>query len=106
MTIMFRFACFCLVIGIAGPVWSQVQPSAYGGGYDLDSEHMKTPPPVSREGYPATTGSDEKANYLSGSAVVSAAYTDNLMLLAGHSLSDEIYTIAPTIGLDRRTPRH
>jgi len=103
---MFRIACFCLVIGIAVPVWSQVQPSAYGGGYDLDSEHMMTPPPVSRQGYPSSTGSEEKSNFLSAGVVASTAYTDNLLLFGGKSVSDEIYTISPTISVDRRTPRH
>lgn len=88
------------------PVWSQVQPSAYGGGYDLESEHMMTPPPVSREGYPTTTGSEERSNILAGGAAVSAGYTDNLMLVGDQKVSDELYTIFPELSLDRRTPRH
>ena len=103
---MFRIACFCLAMGIALPAWSQVAPSAYGGGYDLDSEHMKTPPPVSRGAYPSIAGSEEKANFLAGGAMVSAGYTDNLMLVGAKAISDEYYSIVPSISLDRRTPRH
>jgi len=88
------------------PLWSQVQPSAYGGAVELDSEHMKTPPPVSRGAYPTMIGSEERDNYLSGGVVVSAAYTDNLLLLGDKAISDEYYSVAPTISLDRRTSRH
>jgi hypothetical protein len=103
---MFRIACFWLAIGIAMPAWSQVQPSAYGGGYDLDSEHMMTPPPVSRQGYPTSAGLEERSNILAGGATLSTGYTDNLMLLGNQKVSDELYMIVPTISLDRRTPRH
>jgi len=103
---MLRIACFCLVIGSAMPLLSQVQPSAYGGGYDLESEHMKTPPPVSRQGYPSTSGSEERSNFLAGGASVSAGYTDNLGVIGNQKVSDELYMVVPTIGLDRRTPRH
>jgi len=85
---------------------SQVQPSAYGGGYDLDSEHMMTPPPVSREGYPSTAGSEERSNFLTAGLVFTAAYTDNLMLFGNEPASDETYSILPSISLDRRTPKH
>jgi hypothetical protein len=103
---MFKIACFCLLMGSAIPLFSQVQPSAYGGASDLESEHMMTPPPVSRQGYPTTTGSEERSNILAGGATASAGYTDNLMLLGDQKVSDELYTIIPTLSLDRRTPRH
>jgi hypothetical protein len=104
---MLRIACFCFVIASAAPLWSQVQPSASGGTYDLDSEHMMTPPPVSGAGYPTTAKSAEKTNFLSGGMVFTASYTDNLMLLGGNtSTPDETYAFLPTINFDRRTPRH
>lgn len=102
---MLKIACFCFVIASTVPVWSQVQPSATGGGYDLDSEHMMTPPPVSGTGYPQTAKSEERANVLSGGLVVTASYTDNLMLF-GTTTPDETYAFLPTINFDRRTPRH
>lgn len=103
---MFRIACFCLFIAVATPLRSQVEPSATGGGNDLDSEHMRTPPPVSRDGYPATAGSEDRANFLSAGLIFTTAYIDNLMLFGNESTSDESYSILPSIGLDRRTPRH
>lgn len=103
---MFRIACFCMVIGTAMPLLSQVQPSAYGGDYDLQSEHMMTPPPVSRQGYPSTAGSEERSNVLAAGTAVSVGYTNNLMLLGDRKISDEFYLVTPTIALDRRTPRH
>ena len=104
---MLKIACFCFVIASAAPLWSQVQPSASGGTYDLDSEHMMTPPPVSGKGYPKTAGSEERSNFLSGGMVVTASYADNLMLLGGNkSTPDETYAFLPTIDFDRKTPRH
>jgi hypothetical protein len=87
------------------PLWSQVQPSATGGGYDLDSEHMMTPPPVSREGYPVTTGSQERTNFVAGGIVFTAAATDNLMLLGNtEKTPDQTYSFLPRIEIDRKTP--
>lgn len=102
---MIKIACFCLVILAVTPVWSQVQPSATGGA-ELDSEHMMTPPPVSRDGYPVTAGSQERSNFLAGGLVFTAAATDNLMLLGNvEKTPDQTYQFLPTISLDRRTPR-
>jgi hypothetical protein len=99
-------ACFLLAIAASTPLWSQVEPSATGGGSDLDDEHMMTPPPVSRDAYPVVVGSEERSNYLSGGVVFTAAYTDNLMLVNNSGpISDMNYTILPTIGLQRVTPR-
>ncbi|WP_109484807.1 hypothetical protein [Occallatibacter savannae] len=103
---MFRIACFCLVIGIAAPAWSQVEPSAYGGSYDLDSEHMQTPPPVSKGAYPSLSSSEERSNFISGGVSASGSYTDNLMLVGTKKVADYYYNVVPTISLDRRTPRH
>lgn len=104
---MFKIACLCFVIASTTPLWAQVQPSASGGGYDLDSEHMMTPPPVSGAGYPRTAKSEERSNFLSGGLVFTGSYTNNLMLLGGNrSTPDETYAFLPTIDFDRRTPRH
>ena len=99
-------ACFLLAIAASTPLWSQVEPSATGGGSDLDGERMMTPPPVSREAYPVVVGSEQRSNYVSGGVVVTAAYTDNLMLVNNNGpISDETYTILPTVGLERSTSR-
>jgi hypothetical protein len=102
---MIKIARFCLVFAVAVPLWSQVEPSATGGAADLDSEHMMTPPPVSGEGDPATTGSQERTNFISGGLVFTAAATDNMMLAGGTRTPDETYAFLPNIAFDRRTPR-
>lgn len=101
---MLKFACFCLVLAAATPLWSQVEPSATGGGYDLDDEHMMTPPPVSRDAYPMTVGSESRSNYLSAGMAFTAAYQDNL-LLGNSKVSDENYEFLPMISFDHRTSR-
>lgn len=99
-------AYFCLALAASTPLWSQVEPSATGGGGGLDDERMMTPPPVSTDAYPAVVGSEQRSNYLSGGLVFTAAYMDNLMLVNNSGpISDETYTILPTIGLERQTPR-
>ena len=103
---MFKFFCFCLFISTVVPLWSQVEPSASGGAYDLGSEHMMTPPPVSRQAYPTTAISDERSNFLAGGMVFTAAATNNLMLLGNvDKTPDQTYAFLPTISLDRRTPK-
>jgi hypothetical protein len=103
---MLKIACICVAFFATTPLWAQVEPSASGGGFDLDDEHMMTPPPVSRDAYPVIVGSEQRSNFLSGGLVFTAAYTDNLMLVNNNGpISDETYTFLPTIGLERRTPR-
>ena len=103
---MFKFASLCIVFAATMPLWSQVEPSATGGGFTLDDEHMMTPPPVSRDAYPVIVGAETRSNYISGGLVFTGAYTDNLLRFNGNDpVSDETYTFLPTIALDRRTPR-
>jgi hypothetical protein len=103
---MRKISFFCLAIAVSTPAWSQVQPSASGGGYDLDSEHMMTPPPVSRQGYPATAGSEQRTNFIAGGLVFTAAATDNLMLLGNEEKTpDQTYSFLPTVEIDRKTPK-
>jgi hypothetical protein len=103
---MFKFFCFCLFISTVVPLWSQVEPSASGGNYDLGSEHMMTPPPVSRQGYPTNAISQERSNFLAGGMIFTAAASSNLMLLGNTEKSpDQTYAFLPTISLDRRTPK-
>jgi hypothetical protein len=101
---MLKFACLCIALAAAMPLWSQVEPSASGGGFDLDDSHMMTPPPVSQDAYPVVIGTEMRSNYLSGGLVFTTAYVDNLV--GGDSpTSDEMYSVFPTISLDRRTAR-
>ena len=103
---MLKIACFFLVIATTTPLWSQVQPAANGGGFDLDDIHMMTPPPVSGDAYPVVVGDESRANYFDAGLVFTGSYVDNLMLgETTKAISDEIYYFVPSISLDRRTPR-
>jgi hypothetical protein len=104
---MLKKICICLTLAAAAPLWSQVQPSATGGGFTLDDTQMMTPPPVSGSAYPVVVGSETRANYVSIGGVFTAAYLDNLLLVnSPKPISDETYSILPTIGFDRKTARH
>lgn len=103
---MLKRICLCLAIAAATPLWSQVQPSATGGGFTLDDTEMMTPPPISGTSYPVIVGSETRANYLSAGVVFTAAYQDNLLLVnSPNTISDETYSFLPTISLDRKTSR-
>jgi hypothetical protein len=87
-------------------LWSQVEPAATGGDFDLDDTHMMTPPPVSGDAYPVMVGAEMRSNFLSGGMVVTAAHVDNLLLQNGKGpIADETYSFLPTIEFNRRTPR-
>ena len=103
---MLKIACICLAVAAATPLWSQVEPSGSGGNSGLGDTHMMTPPPVGGGNYSGSLGSEERSNYLAGGMVFTAAYIDNL-LLGGSATpySDETYSLLPTIGFDRKTPR-
>lgn len=106
VTAMFKKICICVVIAAAAPLWSQVEPSATGGGFTLDDTQMMTPPPVSGTAYPVVVGSESRSNYLSAGVVFTAAYLDNLLLVGSpQPISDETYTFLPTVSLDRVTPK-
>ena len=103
---MLKKICICLAVAAAAPLWSQVEPSATGGGFTLDDTQMMTPPPISGTAYPVIVGSETRANYLSTGVVVTAAYLDNLLLVnTPKPVSDEIYSFSPTISLDRKTSK-
>jgi hypothetical protein len=69
-------------------------------------DRMLTPPPVSGQVYPVVAGSEERANYLLGGVVLNAAYSDNVLSSAsGPPVSDESYSIWPTIAIDQTRTR-
>jgi hypothetical protein len=96
-----------LMLLIATPAWSQLGVTPFEtSATTADEVHMLTPPPVSVEGYATTVGSQERSNYLAAGLIFNTAYNDNV--LAGESttpVSDFIYTISPTITLNKTTPR-
>ena len=67
---------------------------------------MLTPPPVSGEAYPTAVGSQARSNYLAAGLTFIGAYDDNVILGNGTTpIGDGIYSILPTIALNRITPR-
>lgn len=96
-----------LLLILATPVWSQVEPAAVGepGLNDADLR-MALPPLVSAVAYPTLTGSETRSNYLRASVAVGAAYIDNAF--SGEftkPLHETTITVSPTIDIDRTTPR-
>jgi len=85
------------------PAWSQVEPSATGPPPPSE-DAMRTPPPVSGETYPTTTGSEMRSNELWGGLNFQTAY-DNDALEGSVPIAELTYSIKPTIALDRLTPR-
>jgi hypothetical protein len=104
---MFRFICLCIFFCGVTSLWSQVEPSATGGNSNPDEDlRMSTPPPVSGQPYPTTVGSEMRSNFVSAGVVFTAAYADNLVgVQSASKISDETYSILPTISLQKKTPR-
>jgi hypothetical protein len=104
---MLKVACFFVASLVSVPIWAQVEPSATGGGFELDDTRMMTPPPVSSDAYPVMVGSEMRSNYFGAGLGFTGSYVNNLMLGGPTSkVSDEIYYFVPSVDLDRRTPRH
>ncbi len=74
---------------------------------DANDVRMVTPPPVSGQTYPTTLTSEQRSNYLRGGVSFTGAYSDNAVgvNVNGHPVSDESYSIAPTLALDTTTSR-
>jgi hypothetical protein len=91
----------------ATPVWSQLTATPFETlATSVDQTQMATPPPVSVGGYPTTVGSQERSNFLAAGLVFNTAYNDNVLVGDGTTpISDWIYTISPTIALNKTTPR-
>src|SRR5579864_4872003 len=116
-----------LLVGLSlgSPVWAQTdnapaQPpvpamvgvdnsSAPADTYNPETsgDRMMTPMPVSGQIYPIVLSSEERSNYLRGGLSFIGAYSDNVLgtVVNGHPVSDESYSIAPMIALDKTTPR-
>src|SRR5258708_18221373 len=104
---MLRVICLIVVLISITPLWAQVEPSATGGVLTSDDDlRMRVPPAVSGESYPKTVGSEERSNYLGGGLVFTSAYADNLMQITSPTaISDETYSILPTLKVERKTPK-
>jgi hypothetical protein len=89
------------------PLWSQIGSIPYEiPTTSANDSRMLTPPPVSAEGYPTTVGSQMRSNYLDAGLILNTAYNDNVQAGTGATpVGDFIYTISPTITLNRTTQR-
>jgi hypothetical protein len=97
--------CFSLALLVTMPAWSQVEPSATSTD-PTSGEPMRKPPPVSGDAYPSATASETRSNELRVGLSFQAAYDDNI--LAGETptaISDESYSMKPTMQIDQRTSR-
>jgi hypothetical protein len=114
---------FALILLATVPVWSQEgttrpqQPvpamvgadtsAAPAETYNPSEDRMITPPPVSGQAYPIALGSQERSNYLRAGLFFTGAYTDKVLGNGanGSPVSDESYSVGPTIALDETTSR-
>jgi hypothetical protein len=96
--------CLSLALLVAMPAWSQVPIDSLGAGTG-SPDQMQTPPPVSADSYPTAVGGSRRSNYLRAGLVFSTAYTDNVLGTGGNPVSDVVYTISPTIALDKTAER-
>ena len=98
---------FFLTLLMAGPLWSQVEPSATGGAAAPDDdERMALPGPVSGEAYPNAVGDEERSNFLSGGVTANVSHDSNIEPGSGaEPISDMIYSILPTLVLNQTMPR-
>jgi hypothetical protein len=90
------------------PLWSQVQPSASGGGeISPDDEfEMSLPPQVGGNATPMSFGSQARSNYFSGGVMFTGAYDDNVLPGgSGEPVSDASIAIVPTVGYRMTTAR-
>jgi hypothetical protein len=103
---MFQRVFLSLALVAAAPAWSQIGSVPYDVPTTSAEAPMLTPPPVSVEGYPNTVGSQERSNYLTAGLHFSTAYNDNVLPAGSITpVSDFIFTILPTIALDKTTSR-
>jgi hypothetical protein len=108
--------CLILALLAAIPGWSQTTGTQTGGTQPPPAEEepdnqvansgMLTPPPVSGEAYVVATGDEVRNNYVTLGVTAVVGYDDNVA--AGYSTipeSDTIYSIWPTVSLDKNTLR-
>jgi hypothetical protein len=91
---------------VAAPAWPQATDASGASAGDASSTQMPMPPPVSAVGFPTAGGAEQRANYLSGSVMVSGGYITNLYPGAGAaSINDGVYQVQPTLTADHSTDR-
>jgi len=107
MMYMLTRVCLSLALLWVRPSLSQIGSIPFEMPTSSSNESkMLTPPPVSTEGFPTAVGSQTRSNYLAVGLISNTAYDDNVLAVVSSTpIGDFIYTISPTITLNRTTPR-
>jgi hypothetical protein len=95
------FLSFALLM--ATPAWSQVDTNSTAPASPTNDAPMLTPPPVSGQSYPTAPAAEARSNYLRYGLTFSTAYSDNVSSGGANPISDESYSIFPTLALDETT---
>lgn len=98
------------VLLAALPGWPQAAPAADAPAVAVTGlvdtgDRMLTPPPVSGEDYPVVFSSEERSNFLRGGVTFDFAHSDNVLGSGPSPVSDNSYSIWPTLALDQTTGR-
>jgi hypothetical protein len=100
--------CVAILL-MAFPVISQETAStseSTASSNAVTEDRMVTPPTVSGDSYTTEFLSESRSNYLRGGIVFTTAYSDNVLGgTSGAPVSDESYSIFPTISLNKTTSR-
>jgi hypothetical protein len=103
--------CLGLLLLSTTPLWSQMNNTSTQSALDVlgpgsSDDQMKTPPPVSGQSYPTQVTSEERSNYLRAGVAFTSAYTNNVLgSVTSTPVSDESYSVGPTLALDETTSR-
>ena len=103
---MITRVCLILALLAAVPGWSQATGTDEEPDNPVANGGMMTPPPVSGQAYPVATGDEVRNNYLNLGITAVAGYDNNVA--GGYSVipeSDMIYSIWPSVTLDKNTVR-
>jgi hypothetical protein len=103
---MLRLVYLGLVLLLVTPGWSQLKVTPFETtDTPVDESRMQTPPPVSAQAFPAIVGSQMRSNFLGAGLIFTTAYNNNVTTDGTNPVGDVVYSILPTISLDRTTPR-
>ena len=96
---------FCLVLLVCPLAWSQVDTTGSDAANpSADDAHMRVPPPVSGQPYPATFADETESNHITYGLTLGSGYSTNVTG-GTPAIGSMNYSIWPTIGLNRITSR-
>jgi hypothetical protein len=99
--------CLSLTLIVSNNLWAQLQVVPFEGASSVPYQNpgMLVPPAISGESYPTTAGFFTRTNYLDAGLTFGFANTDNVILSGTPPVGDQIYTITPSIEINRSTTR-